>query len=78
MAGPVHNTDLQAVNHFQLSAFWMEGQGFSSFPLERQSYVFNIPGFSGDLWAQRTSLLCSQQGLASYQVDTGYAAIKFM
>lgn len=52
MAGPVHNTDLQAVNHFQLSAFWMEGQGFSSFPLERQSYVFNIPGFSGDLWAQ--------------------------
>lgn len=61
MAGPVHNTDLQAVNHFQLSAFWMEGQGFSSFPLERQSYVFNIPGFSGDLWAQGLSCCVSSK-----------------
>lgn len=48
---PMDNTDHQAINHFQFSAFWMEGQGFSSFPLERQSYVLNIPGFSGDLHA---------------------------
>lgn len=24
MAGPTHNTDWQAINHFQFSAFWME------------------------------------------------------
>ena len=31
--------------------------GFSPFPLERQSCVLNVPGFSGDLWAQDLSAM---------------------